>query len=541
MARGQKKESLTPEERLQAALVPENEQPYNVPGNWCWTRLGSLGYTNIGLTYKPSDKSETGTIVLRSSNIQDGKIDYSDIVRVNISIPENKMTHKGDILICARNGSKALVGKTALVDMDGMSYGAFMAIFRSPYNNIVFYYLNSPYFRDIIDRDVGTTTINQVTQNLIKELPFPLPPLSEQQRIVDRIESLFAKLDEAKQKAQDALDSFETRKAAILHKAFTGELTAQWRKEHGVGMESWGRLQWGSFIVSIEAGKNWSAEGRPPQADEFGVVKVSAVTWGEFNEVESKTCTVEEQWNENIQIHEGDFLFSRANTLQLVGNCVIVKSISRRLMLSDKILRFKFDKRVIPEYVLHFTRSNLYRNQIEQLASGNQDGMRNVSQKNMKLVEFPIPKLEEQKEIVRILGDLLAKEEQAKEVAEGVLEQIVLIKKAILARAFRGELGTNDPSEESAVELLKRVPAGEPTAKTRANAVCIPREVEEQLKSELERKIIKSYYYSDSQSLPIDTLMEVSSKKFELLESIRNLEQRGIIKKLSNGNYKLVR
>ena len=159
----------------------------------------------------------------------------------------------------------------------------------------------------------------------------------------------------------------------------------------------------------------------------------------------------------------------------------------------------------------------------------------------MKLVEFPIPKLEEQKEIVRILGDLLAKEEQAKEVAEGVLEQIVLIKKAILARAFRGELGTNDPSEESAVELLKRVLAVEPPPKTRAKAVSIPREVEEQLKSELERKIIKSYYYSDSQSLPIDTLMEVSSKKFELLESIRNLEQRGIIKKLSNGNYKLVR
>ena len=124
-------------------------------------------------------------------------------------------------------------------------------------------------------------------------------------------------------------------------------------------------------------------------------------------------------------------------------------------MLSDKILRFKFDKRVIPEYVLHFTRSNLYRNQIEQLASGNQDGMRNVSQKNMKLVEFPIPKLEEQAEIVRLLDDLLDKEQQAKEAAEGVLEKIDLIKKAILARAFRGELDTNDPNEESAVSLLR--------------------------------------------------------------------------------------
>ena len=122
-----------------------------------------------------------------------------------------------------------------------------------------------------------------------------------------------------------------------------------------------------------------------------------------------------------------------------------------------------------------------------------------------------------------------------------MLEQIDLIKKSVLARAFRGELGTNDPSEESAVELLKKVLAVEPSPKSRAKAISIPREVEKQLKSELERKIIKLYYYLDSQSLPINTLIEVSSQKFEVLESIRNLEQRNIIKKLPNGNYKLVR
>lgn len=439
MAKGKKKESLTPEERLQATLVPESEQPYKVPGNWRWTFL------------KPISKIRTGKKDANYGSI-DGEYPFftcaAEPIRCHgYSFDCNAilLAGNGDINNISRyNGKFEAYQRTYVVEI------------IEPINiDYVFYWFKYRWFDFNKDKMFGTA-IPYIRLGNLQEFPIPVPPLAQQQRIVNRIESLFAKLDEVKQKAQDALDSFETRKAAILHKAFTGELTAQWRKERGVGMESWDRLQWGSFIASIEAGKNWNAEGRPPRADEFGVVKVSAVTWGEFNEVESKTCTVEEQWNENVQIHEGDFLFSRANTLQLVGNCVIVKYISRRLMLSDKILRFKFDKRVIPEYVLHFTRSNLYRNQIEQLASGNQDGMRNVSQKNMKLVKFPIPKFEEQKEIVSILSDLLAKEEQAKGAAEEVLEQINLIKKAILDRAFRGELGTNDPSEESVIKLLER-------------------------------------------------------------------------------------
>lgn len=456
MARGKKKENLTFEERLQAALVPESEQPYKVPKNWCWTRMENIAQWGSGGT--PSRKIPeyyNGDIPW----IKTGELNDDYIFETEEHITQEAIFHSSAKLFPENTVAIAMYGATiGKVGILGIAATTNQACACGVSNLLVnykylFYYARSQK-DNFIKKGKGGAQPN-ISQEIIKSHEFPLPPLSEQHRIVDRIESLFAKLDEAKQKAQDALDSFETRKAAILHKAFTGELTAQWRKEHGVGMESWDGLQWGSFIVSIEAGKNWNAGGRPPRADEFGVVKVSAVTWGEFNEVESKTCTVEEQWNENVQIHEGDFLFSRANTLQLVGNCVIVKSISRRLMLSDKILRFKFDKRVIPEYVLHFTRSNLYRNQIEQLASGNQDGMRNVSQKNMKLVEFPIPKLEEQAEIVRLLDDLLDKEQQAKEAAEGVLEQIDLIKKAILARAFRGELDTNDPNEESAVSLLR--------------------------------------------------------------------------------------
>ena len=171
--------------------------PFDIPDNWEWCNLSMIGSTNIGLTYKPADIVADGTMVLRSNNIINGKIDLSDLVRVNSTIRENQYIQENDILICARNGSKALVGKCAIFEKanEKASFGAFMAVYRSRFFRYVYYFLNSEFFRNTFSND-DSKQINQLTQDMIKNTIIPLPPLVEQNRIVEAIETAFAQLDE---------------------------------------------------------------------------------------------------------------------------------------------------------------------------------------------------------------------------------------------------------------------------------------------------------------------------------------------------------
>ena len=142
-----------------------------------------------------------------------------------------------DTVVIAMYG--ATIGKVGILGIPAATNQACACAIVKPSTDYkyLFYYAQSQK-DDFIKKGKGGAQPN-ISQEIIKFHQFPLPPLAEQQRIVDRIESLFAKLDEAKEKAQAVVDSFETHKAAILHKAFTGELTAKWREEHGVSIDNW--------------------------------------------------------------------------------------------------------------------------------------------------------------------------------------------------------------------------------------------------------------------------------------------------------------
>lgn len=456
MARVKKKETLTTEERLQAALVPENEQPYKVPGNWCWTALKHISSHISDGSHNPPKDSGKGIPLLSATNIHDHLIDIDSAVRWITEDQwtiENQRTkiETNDVLLTI----VASIGRTAVVKNEQFALQRSVAVIKPKINSeFLSYYFETPYIQQfMLDNAKGTAQKGFYLNSLV-ELFCCVPPLAEQQRIVDRIESLFAKLDEAKQNVQDALDNFETRKAAILHKAFTGELTAKWRKEHGVGMETWSSCK--LIDILVEKPRNGYSPKPVDYVTACKSMTLSATTTGVFKPEFFKYIDEEIPENSHLWLTPGDILIQRANSLEKVGMSAIYTGAEHEFIYPDLMMKLTVKEPNNKHYIDYYLKTDEILNYFRSNATGTAGNMPKINQKVVSETPLILPETQEQAEIVRLLDDLLAKEQQAKEAAEGVLEQIDLMKKAILARAFRGELGTNDPNEESAVELVKR-------------------------------------------------------------------------------------
>ena len=208
--------------------VTTDEIPYEIPGNWSWCRLSDIGTTNIGLTYHPEDVVIDGIPVLRSNNIKNNKMDFDDLIKVNCEIREKQYINENDILICARNGSKALVGNCAIYNGElGMtSFGAFMAVYRTWCFEYVYYYFQTKVFRRYFENE-NNKQINQVTQAILKDAIIPLPPMNEQKRIVKKIKETFEFLDIIDNLQTQYSSDLEVLKSKIIDAGIQGKLTEQ--------------------------------------------------------------------------------------------------------------------------------------------------------------------------------------------------------------------------------------------------------------------------------------------------------------------------
>lgn len=454
MARGKKAaKALNPEERLQQALVPEEEQPYAVPGNWCWTRIGNVTEVVGGGTPSSNvvEYYENGTIPWISPadlSGYHGTYIFSgakNITSLGLEKSSAKMVPENTVCL----SSRAPIGYVIIAGNPLCTNQGFKSFLPSPcfLPKYLYWYLKGN--KELLEHYASGTTFLELSGRKAALVEFPLPPLAEQQRIVDRIESLFARLDEAKEKAQAVLDGFELRKSAILHKAFSGELTERWREEHGVGLDSWKRCSVDSICNSLKY-------GTARKSEKFGAVVVIRMGNLQQGEIDWSDLVYSSNKDdiEKYHLEPGDVLFNRTNSAALVGKTSIYRG-EYPAIYAGYLIKLDYKHDIIIgdflNYALNTNNAKEYYNAVKT------DGVNqsNINAKKIGAYIIPVPTIDEQAEIVGILQRLFAKEQQAKESAEFVFGQIDMMKKAILARAFRGELGTNDPGEESAVELLR--------------------------------------------------------------------------------------
>lgn len=447
-----KKTALTIEERLQQALVPAEEQPYEVPENWVWVRLGEVN-KYVSKSVNPISEPDK---IFELYSVPSMADDYPEIIAGSDIGSSKQSVCKEDVLLCKINPRINRVWKVSqFTDNELIASSEWIIIRNNHINaNYLMYCFQSKYFREFMLSNVSGVggSLMRAQPKYVQTYPIPLPPLSEQQRIVERIEELLAKLDEAKERLQEVADSFAVRKAAILHKAFTGELTKQWRWENGVSYESWEEKKGEDFFEYVTSGSRGWAKYYSDKGSIF-------IRMGNLNH-----GTIELDFSDIQYVELPDQVEGQRSKLQ--KNDILISITADVGMIA--LVREDMDAYINQHVALARPKNDLYAEFLAWYFVSN-DGLQQMQNKqrgatkiglglqDIRSIILKIPTLSEQHEIVRLIDDLLARERAAQQAAEQALASIDLMKKSILARAFRGELGTNKASEASALELLKQV------------------------------------------------------------------------------------
>ena len=408
--------------------------------------LGEVAEYINGRAFKPDEWEDDGLPIIRIQNLT-GSTDVCN--RTTKTYEEKYLVIDGDLLFAwsASLGAHIWHGENGWLNQH-----IFKVVPHDGTDKQYLYY----YLLHVVDQLYAKTHgsgMVHITIKPFKNTEIYLPSLPEQHRIANRIESLFAKLDEAKEKAQAVVDGVELRKSAILHKAFTGELTERWRKEHGVGLESWKIVLLNDCIQKMQ---NGLAKRSGSIGESYVVLRLANLSEDGFDTSNLREILLDGKEQETYSLLENDVIMIRVNgSKDNVGRQLLVPDV-KKWAFCDHIIRIRYQNNILPDYMVLFSKSDNYRTYVKDHMVSSA-GQNTISRKGIANMAVPVPECDEQKEIVRTLGVLFNKEQQAKEAAEVVLAQIDTMKKAILARAFRGELGTNDPKEEWAGEMLKAV------------------------------------------------------------------------------------
>ena len=488
-----KVEELTIEEKLNNSIIPVDKQPYKIPPNWCWVKINSISNIYTGNSINEKVKAEKyinnskGLLYIATKDIDfDSYINYETNVR--ISDYENfKIAPANTSLLCIEGGSAGR--KVGFVDRCVCFVNKLCAFTPKKINSkYIYYYLKTNYFSNQFNLKKHGLIGGVPLKDLIN-INFPLPPLAEQERIVSKLDDYISKLNEAKEKLEKVVDTYEFRKSVILHKAFTGELTKNWREKNPkiesvdillekVNQEkqnlakkrqtrkdkdfideetpykipnTWKWIKLKNICTKIVDGSHNPPKGESEKTD-YIMLSATNIKDDKFIDLEKVRYLSKENFdleNQRTNIQIGDICFTSVGSIG--RSCIFKGGLNICFQRSVSIITTPISS----EYLKNFFDSLYFQNKVQFEARGSCQVGFYLNQLAISLI--PLPPIEEQKEIVKILDSILTKEKQVKEIAEKEIERLENLRENLLARAFGGVLGTNDPNEENSIELLKSV------------------------------------------------------------------------------------
>jgi type I restriction enzyme S subunit len=449
-----------------------------LPSGWASAQLQDVASTQLGRMLSAS--RETGAYArpyLRNRDVQWGHINVTDLPTMDFG-PQDAIRFRltpGDVLVC--EGGE--VGRAAVWEgqLEECYYQKALHRIRTSEALMPTYlrYLFEHYGRTkAFEHFISGSTIAHLPQEDLRHIPVNLPPRREQERIVAAMEEQFSRVDAGVAALSRIRRDLKRLRAAVLQAAVTGLI---------LGADAHSSLDWqqrplGEVLQEIHAGKSFKCEERPARADEWGVIKVSAMTWGHFRENENKTVMPGRIIDERLEIRPGDLLVSRANTIDYVGAVVHVGECRPRLLLSDKSLRLVPRADVLPEWLVIALRSRGARRYIEAVATGTSDSMRNISQPKLRAINVPVPSLTVQTVLVQEVSRLMSLIDRLDLTLLSGARAADALRSSILAAGFSGKLVPQNPDDESASVLLERI-AGEWAAsnghRSRTRAIRLPK------------------------------------------------------------------
>ena len=392
--------------------------PFDIPESWQWVKIDEIASSNIGLTYSPQDIVDDGVPVYRSNNIRDNKICLDDIVYVSCPILEKQYLNNGDLLICARNGSRRLVGKNVIIENleRPTSFGAFMAVCRSCYNPWIKLLLDSAYFNSYLDES-NSTAINQITQKMLLDFILPLPPKEEQSRIISAFHSIVGVIDGIDQSKKNLSESIANLKSKILDLAMQGKLVPQDPADEPAA-EMLRRVNPKAKIITDnphypQLPDNWVLTTIDSVCDygyseNVNVDEIALSEWIlELEDIEKDSgCVVAQRSKKDRTVNgvrhrfvKGDVLYSKLRTYL---NKVLVAPTDG--YCTTEIIPVKSYDCVIPEYLCAWLRSPFFLSYTAECCYGVK--MPRLSTTDARKGIIPIPPINEQKRITQKLSKI---------------------------------------------------------------------------------------------------------------------------------------